>query len=70
MTFIIFEFFCGSRFWIIFSTTIGSEIVEIRFHKYNRQKTAPARASAHISPALRALMHANARCFPWIVSAN
>ena len=26
----------GSRFWIVFSTAVGSEIIEIRFHKYNR----------------------------------
>ena len=54
-----------SRFRIVFSTAVGSEIVVPRFREYNRQKTATARASAHISPALRALMHANARCFPW-----
>ncbi|MHA1549879.1 MAG: hypothetical protein ACTSXV_00310 [Alphaproteobacteria bacterium] len=46
--------FCGNRFRIVLSTAIGAEIVDTRFHKYNRQKTAVARASAYISPALRA----------------
>ena len=56
-------FFVCSRFRIVLSIEVEAEIVEIRFHKYSRKKTAAARASAYISPALRALMHANARCF-------
>ena len=55
-----------SRFRIVFSTVVELEIVDLRFHKYNRQNPASARASAHMSPRyamLRSLMHTNARCF-------
>ena len=60
-------FLCVNRFRIVFSTVVGSEIVDICFHKYGRQKTAAdARFHAHLASALQlqsTLMHANARCF-------
>ena len=46
----ILRVFCGKRFRIVFSTDVGLDIVDIRFHKQSRQKPAVARASAHMSP--------------------